>query len=359
MNFPTVHDATPDASVEDLAPATTDAPVTTTFADAFKAAAKAQEAPKPAEAPPKPAEAASAKPADAPPAAIKSTKAADEWRNMKSIHAQELTKVQQEAAAARAEAKAAAERISAAEKTAREYSDKLRIVALADHPEFKQKYTAREEAAFAALKGLAGDKGDELSKLLKLPQSDVRDSRIGDLVDNLPSLTRVKIGGLLQRIDEISTERESELSTATARLKEMTDAQRQQHEQQQTQAKARSASVFEEQASNARALEVFELKEGDDAHNAEVAKLLETARTIFDGQNSEAEIAKAALWAASAPVYRNALHAQLAINAKQAAEIARLSGAGPALAGSKAASGKAAEAESGDFLAKMKTLMSG
>ena len=354
-DFPVVQDLGGDAPDDAMQPPTTaTAPVPKSFIDDFKARATASDTPpKPAAEPAKPAAVEPAKPDDTPPPTIKSTKAAEEWRKLKEIHASEKKILQQQLEAEKASK-------AALEAQAREYSDKLKILALADHPEFKQKYTAQEQRAFEQLGQLAGDKGKELTQLLKLPANETRDARISELVDALPTLQRAKVGGLLARIDEISAAREAELSEAATKLKEMTDAQRQQYEIQQTQARTRSAAIFDAQAQNARALEVFELRDGDDAHNSEVQKLIENARAIFDGKNSEADVAKAALWAVSGPKYREALHTQIALNQKLTAEIARLQGANPELSGGKSsvAKGGASEDEGG-FVAKMSKLMRG
>jgi hypothetical protein len=89
-------------------------------------------------------------------------------------------------------------------------------------------------------------------------------------------------------------------------------------------AKMASEKTWATVKESARALEVFEPKDGDTAWNEEVNGRIELARQIFNGENDEADLAKAALWAASAPKYRELLHAQMALNGKLQAELNKL-----------------------------------
>ena len=45
-------------------------------------------------------------------------------------------------------------------------------------------------------------------------------------------------------------------------------------------------------------------REGDEEWNGELNQRLSLAQQIFNGENSEEDLAKAALWAAAAPKYR-------------------------------------------------------
>jgi hypothetical protein len=76
---------------------------------------------------------------------------------------------------------------------------------------------------------------------------------------------------------------------------------------------------------------VFQAKDGDVEHNAAVAKRVETARYIFNGQMKVDELARAALWAAAAPEVLSNSIALAAENKNLKAEIEALKQGEPGL----------------------------
>jgi hypothetical protein len=89
---------------------------------------------------------------------------------------------------------------------------------------------------------------------------------------------------------------------------------------------------------------------------------MDLARQIFNGENSEEDLAKAALWAAAAPKYRELLYAQVEVNKRLQAELAKYRGAEPGVSSSskgnsRPASASSANPNSQDFIANvMKSL---
>ena len=115
-------------------------------------------------------------------------------------------------------------------------------------------------------------------------------------------------------------------------------------------------------AENARALEIFEPRENDEEWNTELTQRMDLARQIFNGENSEEDLAKAALWAAAAPKYRELLYAQVEVNKRLQSELAKYRGAEPGVSSSSKGSSRPAGSSnanpnSQDFIANvMKSL---
>jgi hypothetical protein len=119
--------------------------------------------------------------------------------------------------------------------------------------------------------------------------------------------------------------------------------------------------TWQKVSTDARSLEIFEPRENDDEWNTELNGRLSLAQQIFNGENSEEDLAKAALWAAAAPKYRELLYAQVEVNKRLQAELSKYRGSEPGVT-SKATSGgyrpaNANAAKSEDFVASvMKSL---
>lgn len=261
--------------------------------------------------------------ADDVPSSIKSTKAAEEFKKLKA----ERDAVRQELEALKKAPNVTEEyvnKLKIIEDEKKALSEQLRLLDIERHPEFQQKYNSRIEATHELIKVSAGEQGELLSKLLRVPQNDTRDAQIDRIISELPPSKQAKVGALMARIDEISTDRMKELNDAKTRYESVIQTRQQEAEQQTMQAKISSEKTWASVKESARALEVFEPKEGDEAWNSEVNDRVELARRIFNGENDEADLAKAALWAAAAPKYRELLHAQMALNGKLQAELSKL-----------------------------------
>ena len=87
--------------------------------------------------------------------------------------------------------------------------------------------------------------------------------------------------------------------------------------------------------------------QSDDDWNAGVAEMRNTAKNIFLGESTEQELARASLWAAAAPKYRELLAGQMELNKRLQNQIKELKGATPSV---DAESASSAPAEEKDFI---------
>ena len=295
------------------------------------------------------------------PETIKSTKAADAFRKIKeekALLAKQLDELKS--------GKTANPNYEAQLKTLQEerdaLSERVRILDVERHPEFVKKYEGKINGVFDSVKSLVGSDGERLVDLLKSPESEYRNSQIDDIVEGLSPSRKAKLGALIVKYDEINGERASEISEAKSDYDAII-SQYQQDNEEGTKAALESATkTWTKVSENARALEIFEPREGDDEWNNELNGRLSLAQQIFNGENSEEDLAKAALWAAAAPKYRELLYAQVEVNKRLQAELSKYRGSEPGVT-SKATGGggsrpaNASSAKSEDFVASvMKSL---
>ena len=295
------------------------------------------------------------------PETIKSTKAADAFRKIKEEKAQ-LAKQLEELKSGKTSNPNFEEQLKTLQQERDALSERVRILDVERHPEFVKKYEGKINGVFDSVKSLVGSDGERLVGLLKSPESDYRNSQIDDIVEGLSPSKKAKLGALIVKYDEINGEKASEISEAKADYDAIISKYQQDNEQGTKAALESATKTWAKVSENARALEIFEPRDGDEEWNGELNERLSLAQQIFNGENSEEDLAKAALWAAAAPKYRELLYAQVEVNKRLQAELSKFRGSEPGVT-SKATGGggsrpaNASSAKSEDFVASvMKSL---
>ena len=294
------------------------------------------------------------------PETIKSTKAADAFRKIKEEKAQ-LAKQLEELKAGKSTNPDFESQLKALQEERDALSERVRLLDIERHPGFIKKYEGKINGVFDSVKSLVGTDGERLVSLLKSPDSDYRNSQIDDIVEGLSPSKKAKLGALIVKYDEINGERASELSEAKADYDAVISKYQQDNEEGTKAALESATKTWQKVSSDARSLEIFEPRENDEEWNSELNQRLSLAQQIFNGENSEEDLAKAALWAAAAPKYRELLYAQVEVNKRLQAELSKYRGSEPGVSsrattgGSRPASTNAAKSE--DFVASvMKSL---
>jgi hypothetical protein len=308
-----------------------------------------------------PTAAAPAAPDDADiPETIKSTKAADAFRKIKEEKAQ-LAKQLDELKAGKSTNPQFESQLKTLQEERDALSERVRLLDIERHPDFIKKYEGKITGVFDSVKNLVGTDGERLVSLLKSPDSDYRNSQIDDIVEGLSPSKKAKLGALIVKYDEINGERSSELTEAKADYDAVISKYKQDNEEGTKAALESANKTWQKVSTDARSLEIFEPRENDEEWNTELNGRLSLAQQIFNGENSEEDLAKAALWAAAAPKYRELLYAQVEVNKRLQAELSKYRGSEPGVT-SKATSGgyrpaNANAAKSEDFVASvMKSL---
>ena len=294
------------------------------------------------------------------PETIKSTKAADAFRKIKEEKAQ-LAKQLEELKAGKSTNPDYDAQLKALQEERDALSERVRLLDVERHPEFIKKYEGKINGVFDSVKSLVGSDGERLIGLLKSPESDYRNSQIDDIVEGLSPAKKAKLGALIVKYEEINGERAAEISEAKSDYDAIISKYQKDNEEGTKAALEQASKTWQKVSENARALEIFEPRENDEEWNSELNQRLSLAQQIFNGENSEEDLAKAALWAAAAPKYRELLYAQVEVNKRLQAELAKYRGSEPGVT-SKATSGGARPAntnaaKSEDFVASvMKSL---
>jgi len=265
------------------------------------------------------------------PQSIKSTKAADAFRKIKEEKAQ-LSKQLDELKSANSSNQDLDSKYKTLQEERDTLSERVRLLDIERHPNFVKKYESKITGVFDSMKTVVGTEGDRLIGLLKSPENEYRNSQIDDIVDNLSASKKAKLGALIVRYDEINGERSSEMSEAKSDYDTVVSRYKEENDSNTAFALESATKTWTKVSEDARALEIFEPRENDEEWNVELNGRLNLARQIFNGENSEEDLAKAALWAAAAPKYRELLYSQVEVNKRLTAELAKYRGNQPGVA---------------------------
>jgi hypothetical protein len=209
-------------------------------------------------------------------------------------------------------------------------SDQLRLAAIERHPQFQRDYEAKIENAVAQAKKLAPEGAEtRLAELVKAEESQHRANGLEEIMVELTTTEQAKLGALLARVDEVRGERESALADADSTYQRLMATETERREAHLSDTNKVFDTVAKKASDN---LELYQLRDGDEAWNSEVQQRVETARNIFGGDNDAGSLAEASLWAATGPKYRELLGEVMEVNRRLREQLKEQSGASPAVA---------------------------
>lgn len=237
------------------------------------------------------------------PDVIKSTKAAEHWEKIhneaKTLRAEVATTKAELAKVMEMRSKVTPE-VETLKTQLHEMSERLRIKDVESHPQFQAYFGNKTAAAIALARSAAGvEKAEEVTRILQLPESDYRTDQLDALVADLSDSRKGRIISALNELDHVNFERSQAIERAK---KDGTTAdQQRQQEVQARQAKVKQAfdSTIREAQEH---IPAFQLREGDEAWNQSVTERVALAEHIFSGNMPFEDLARATIWAASAPV---------------------------------------------------------
>jgi len=209
----------------------------------------------------------------------------------------------------------------------------LQLVAIERDPTFNKEFENASAAVLASAKAASGKHADAFEKVLKMPPSEARDEAIEKLMEDVPAYKQTQIGYALAEMDKLRNLKEARIRESVANWEQMQTQSFEQRKQSQAAERAQMVKVLDKTISDwtdkEKGLPVFQKRDGDDAWNAMVDDQIEVARNVFGGELDVDSIAKAAMWAASAPLLLKDNATLLEQIKAKDAEIAQLKGLSP------------------------------
>jgi hypothetical protein len=314
--------------------------------------------PKPAEPPPPtpadkakepPPPVAAEKPKETPPVTPtepdKWPRTAQDWEKFKTVRDEGYKARDTQIQALQAEKTALEKKLSevpqappdmeALKKERDELSETLKTVAVEKHPKFKQYYDTQIQNQIGMAKTIVGaENAAKIEQLLNMGESEYREAQLSEMLMELSALQQSRLGGVLNKLTELNTERQGEILKARDNYEQMQAKQAAESAQFRNQAEKQFDSIVSKlQASGDDIL--FTPQPGKDEWNAGVAERIKTAREmLFSGKIPKAEpVIQAALHAAAYPAVLTELLEQIGKVKSLEDQIKTMSAAAPRMAG--------------------------
>lgn len=185
-----------------------------------------------------------------------------------------------------------------------QYSEQLRVSKIENHPKFKAYFEGKASELQAEAKSIGGaEYGDKLASLLKQPESEYRNAQIEDVFSKISPVKQIQLGSLLRESEKLGREREAEITKARADYDRIMGLEREQQESVFKQQRAQlDSEIAAELADAQKHLPIFQKLNGDAKQNEQVENLINSVKNAFNGTPTAKDLARAAVWAHSAPI---------------------------------------------------------
>lgn len=290
------------------------------------------------------------------PASIKSTKAAEDWKKLKgNLNTKEAQVRELQAEIEKFKSKPQTPQNNAElDQLKKDYellSERLRQVAVETHPKFQAYFNEKKEKVMAALTASLGkDKAAAAANLLDLPESDFKKEKIRGMMEELDEFQQADLNAARRDMITINIEKQREIENHKANYEQFVAKEQQEREAQSNALKNAFTQALQIAKDKDQGLPVFQERDGDGEWNQGVQERIKLAENIFSGNMDAGEVAKAALWAASAPVFLAHARSLMADNQRLTEEINSLKAATPRIEGDKSEGETLPEEEStGDY----------
>ncbi len=227
------------------------------------------------------------------------------------------------------------------EKLKSEYDEMSKVLSVSNlekHPKFREQFTKPIEAQVERAQAYVPEEDrSQLSKILKMPIGEARANALDNLTGELPASRQAYLQSVVNRIDEISYDRDKQLEDSKTSYDKMVEEEQLISDSKSVERNKALEKSFNTMLNEAQEnIPIYQKREGDEEWNSGVQERINLAQKILMEQNSFEDAATAALWAASggALVEQNA--GLVEHNRRLQAEINQLKGAEPDAAGTGA-----------------------
>jgi len=229
-------------------------------------------------------------------------------------------------------------RLKALEQEREELSEKLRLVDITNHPQFKAYYEGKTNAQIELAKRIAGpERADAIAKALALPDGEFRQANIEELLREMTPLQVSRVGAVLNSLNEIESDRSAQIEKAKGDYTLHVENAKKQAESQKTEAIQKAESAFTNIVSAAQNPKdkdgsfIFQKIDGNEEWNKGVDERIAYAKSLLFGNHAPEVLIKRALDAAALPAITKAYQGSLARIAELESQVKGLSTAQPAL----------------------------
>lgn len=175
--------------------------------------------------------------------------------------------------------------LEAIKKERDELSERLRILDIERHPQFKAHWDGQIGAAENAAKSVVGaERAVKLERIFNLPDGDSKDEQLEALAAELTPTKQGQLGAAMMRVRELQEQRAADVTKSKAQWDKIQAEERAKSEQGSATAIARRAAASKQGLEIAAKLDAFRRVEGDTAQNDFAADGEQFVKAFFDAK---------------------------------------------------------------------------
>jgi len=188
-------------------------------------------------------------------------------------------------------------------KAAREQADTYKTIVnkfyLEHDPEFQKAFDQKITQATAdAVDAIGGEEGQQISRLLKLPTGEFRDSELEKVLEPLSQFKRDRFNLAYAELTRTQRQRTAEVEKANENVKGLDEYNERQQRDRQTKSRQLRESAFSNELNAfASVMPDFKEIEGNAEHNKIVAENRQRAKDWLSSDTDETDFARMALYA--------------------------------------------------------------
>lgn len=209
----------------------------------------------------------------------------------------------------------------------------LQLVAIERDPAFNREFDTATSAVIAAAKSASGKHAEAIEKVLRMAPSEARDMAIEKLMEDVPPYKQTQIGYALAEMDKLRNLKQAKIQEAQANWEQLQSRSVEERTHAQQAERAEMSKVLDrtiaQWSDKEKGLPVLQKRDNDAAWNTQIDDSIQLARDIFGGELDIDSLARASLWAASAPLLLKDNATLLEQIKAKDAEIAQLKGLSP------------------------------
>lgn len=208
-----------------------------------------------------------------------------------------------------------------------ELSDRLKVVDVTQHPRFQQYFGERTNEQLELAKQIVGgERANQVTKLLQLPEGDYKRSQLNEFVAELSPLEQSQIGAVVNSLTALEHQKQAEIRKARENYDQMQAETKKQQEAARTNMERTVAGVVEKAQKENPA---FQLRQGDDNWNNQVQARIEAFKSTFSGKSKPETIFQQVLNGVAFDAVNTQLLATMEENKRLQEQVKALSAANP------------------------------
>lgn len=183
-----------------------------------------------------------------------------------------------------------------------EFYEEIKHVRVESDPEFKARFDTPREAAIKIARGASGGAADEVAKILSISDAEARADKLSERIKDFSEGSRQKIIAVNAQLTQLDVARDIEIAQRKATWETRQQAQAgQQVAMTRERQVALNKALKEVESEWSDGMPLFQMREGDNEWNSQVAERKQLANHIFNGALDPKELAQSAYWAAAGP----------------------------------------------------------